>query len=144
MKWVLYFSFLLTVVFAQDRHAYEKHFPKDIYECLIKKRFFDEGSFESKKEMQYVEEVAMVSISLDEEHGKPYALIDYCRKKDTGNFSGIQAAYRDGQLIAYVIFDEQGRDYLAFAPFEDEKGITLFILDLMEQGYLQLVQEAKG
>ncbi|MGD2168692.1 MAG: hypothetical protein PVI40_00425 [Chlamydiota bacterium] len=144
MKWVLYFSFLVTAVFAQDRHAYQKHFPKDLYECLIKKGFFDEGSFESKKEIQYAEEVAMISISLDEEHGQPYALIDYNRNKDTGDFSGMKAAYREGHLIAYVIFDELGRDYLAFPPFADEKGITLLILDLMGQGYLQLTQEAKG
>lgn len=143
MKWLFYFSFLMTALTAHAEHVYKTHFPKDIYECLVKEGLVEEGCFKNEKQMQYPEESASVRVEFGEEEGRPYALIDYWCEKAIDNFHGIQVAYRKGQLIAIVVFDEKGRDYLAFAPFSkhDERGTHQFMLDLMEKGLLKINEE---
>jgi hypothetical protein len=118
--------------------------PSNIYQQLIQSKLVDENEMESITDVKYGEVADRITISVSEHRGE-YVLVAYWCGQATDNFRGIQVGYRKGKLMGYAIFDEMGRDYLSFPPFskKDEKNITLSILDLIEGGYIKLVENSK-
>ncbi len=140
MKWIVLFS--ATIAFAES--LYQKHLPKNVYECVLQKELIDENSLKITREIKHGEIIDTVTLSIEKEQGQ-CVLLDYWSGQALDNFRGMQVAYQKGQIIVYVIFDGMGRDYLAYPPFskEDETNITLNILDLIEGGYMKLVEKSK-
>lgn len=96
------------------------------------------------RDVKYGEVADTIAISVERNQGE-YVLVDYWCGQVTDDFRGMQVAYQKGKIIAYVIFDGMGRDYIAYPPFskKDEKNITSCILDLIEGGYMELVRNRK-
>jgi hypothetical protein len=115
-----------TIVFAQSQalnqetfdlqNNYQKHFPRDIYEYLINNELIDIRCAKNSKENQSSKDPARINITIETMDDKHYVLIDYQREKITDNFRGMLVAYQNGKVISYVIFDEEGRDYVASPP----------------------------
>jgi hypothetical protein len=142
MKWLVLFSILTTAAFSHD--IYQKHLPSNIYEQIIQKKLVNENDMRTITEVKYDEVADTIAISVERKHGE-YVLVDYWCGQVVDDFRGMQVAYHKGKVIVHVIFDGMGRDYLAYPPFskQDEKGITLSILDLIEGGYMKLVENSK-
>jgi hypothetical protein len=138
----IFFCLFTAVVFSEN--LYQTHLPKNIYECALQQELVDENSSKNMKEMNYGDAMDAITVSIEEDQGQ-YALVGYWFGQVVDNLSGMQVAYRRGKIIAYVVFDGIGRDYLMSPPFsrEDEKNISLNLLDLMEGGYMKLSEASE-
>ena len=132
MKWIICFSLMIGSAFSES--IYQKHVPKDVYDYFLQKELIDESSFKIAKEIKTKETIDRLTLSIEKNQDQ-YVLIDYQLGQIVNQRSGVQLAYQKGKIIAYVVFDEKGRDYLAFPPFsqEDEAELTSDLLNLMER-----------
>lgn len=143
MKQLVLFSILTTTAFSHN--IYQKHLPFNIYEQIVQRKLVNENDIKSVGDIKYGEVADTITISLEKDQGE-HILVDYWCGQVADNFRGMQVAYQKGKILAYVIFDGMGRDYIAYAPFseKDEKTITLIILNLIEGGYTKLLENSKS
>ena len=138
MRWIICFFILATTVFSQN--LYQQHLPKKIYEKVTQQEFVNEDGSESSMEKQYGQSIDTITINIDKGGVGQCVFIDYWCGQPIDNFGGIQVGYKNCRVIGYSIFDEMGRDYIAEPPFsrDDEENIELFILGLIDGGYLKI------
>lgn len=139
MRWLVLFSVLAATAFSHN--IYQKHLPSNIYEQIIQRKLVDENDVGSVTDVKYGGVVDKITITIEKNQGE-YVLVDYWCGQVANDFRGMQVAYQKKKVIAYVVFDGMGRDYLAYPPFseKDQKNITLNILDLIEGGYMKLAE----
>lgn len=123
-------------------HTYQEHFPEDLYEYISQFESFDKELFENTINKKFSEEELEISISLQDENGELYAIISFWSDRALDDFHGMQVGYQNGHILVFVVFDEEGRDYLSFAPFsnDDEEHIKGVIFDLLEGGASKLIE----
>lgn len=134
MKIFLFISlFFGSMLYAEQnsKSAYEAHLPKDIYLYCVKNDLINEDSPKNSKELQDLDGVNQLDIEIDTLKRKQFVLINYNPAKIKDNFGGIELGYRNHKLMSYAIFDAEGSDYVAHAPFSkhDENAIVDFILN---------------
>ena len=110
--------------------AYETHLPKEIYEICLKQHLIETDDSPYISELQNADGRHRLIIQFNDEE-EQYITISYRSEKVLNNMRYIQVAYREGALLGYAFFDEQGRDYVFKHPFADEQvtDIANFLLD---------------
>lgn len=142
MKWLVLFSILTTTAFSHN--IYLEHLPSNIYQQLIQRKLIDENEMESITDVEYGEVSDRITTRVERDDHGEYVLVDYWCGQAVDNFRGMLAAYQKEKIIGVVIFDAIGRDYLFDPPYstEKQKAITSSILDLIEGGYMKLVENS--
>ena len=142
MKWLIIFSILTTTAFSHN--LYKNHLPSSIYEQIIQRKLVDENGMGTTSDVKHGAAADKIVISVVRSHGE-YVQVGYRCGQAVDDFGGMLAGYQEGKIIGFVVFDEMGRDYLFDSPYskEMEKNITLSLLDLIEGGYMKLVENSK-
>lgn len=137
MRSIFCFFLFLSAALAAET-PYQEHLPKDLYEHITQTESIDETLLENLIEKQFEAGGTLITIHLEnDKDGEPLVALDFWLENAVDNFHGIQVGYRNGCLLGYAIFDEKGRDYVAFAPFSsnDEQEIKRMILELMKGAF---------
>jgi hypothetical protein len=142
MKWLVLFSILTTMAFSHN--IYWDHLPSNIYQQLVQRKLIDDNEMESITDVKYGEVADIITIRVERDDRGEYVLVAYRCRQAIDNFGGMLLAYQKGEIIGAVIFDEIGRDYIIDPPYstEKQKAMTLSILDLIEGGYMKLVENS--